>query len=139
MTKKINFSTIGFGVLFMTALAFSTQAVDAATYIYVTSSGQISSVSANNATEALAMAPNMAAHSGVMLTNGTPIQMPVQNIAQYGQYAYVNTSGTVVFISANSPAEALANATNIATHSGVILINSISDQALVGDTVTVVR
>ncbi len=74
MTKKINFSTIGFGVLFMTALAFSTQAVDAATYIYVTSSGQISSVSAN-----------------------------------------------------------------IATHSGVILINSISDQALVGDTVTVVR
>jgi hypothetical protein len=38
-------------------------------------------------------------------------------------YMYVTVSGSLATIRANSPAEALANAVNIASNSGVVLVN----------------
>ncbi len=47
-------------------------------------------------------------------------------------YAYVNTTGDVQTIDAATPNQAITTAPNIAVHSGVILINNLSDP-VVGD------
>ena len=44
-------------------------------------------------------------------------------IASAEKYLYVNTSGNLQNIEANNPTEAIAIASNIATHSGVMIAN----------------
>ena len=55
--------------------------------------------------------------------------------AQAATYAFVNNSGEVSIVSADSPAQALATAFNISIHSGVMLLQSQLD-AIVGDHVS---
>ena len=55
----------------------------------------------------------------------------VPSQAHAATYAFVNNSGEVSIVSANSPTEALANAFNISVHSGVMLLQS-QLNALVG-------
>ncbi len=51
-------------------------------------------------------------------------------------YAYVNASGDVSMVTAASPGVAIASAPNIATHSGVLLLDSTNDAEVVGDSVS---
>jgi hypothetical protein len=60
------------------------------------------------------------------------VAAPVAAMAQ--TYAYVNTSGEVRTMDADSASQALATAPNLAVHSGVMLIESSSDP-VVGDSV----
>ncbi len=50
-------------------------------------------------------------------------------------YAYVNTNGEVRTVEAADPNTAIITAPGISTHSGVMLINDVSDQ-VVGDNVS---
>lgn len=119
-----------------------------ATYMYVNQSGQVNTVIADSPAMAIATAPNIAPHSGVALVSNigtvpvtpTPVTPPVVvPPITYNQmtFAYVNTSGIVVTISANSAASAYANAVNIAPNSGVMLLgNTSGNSGVVGDHVS---
>ena len=61
------------------------------------------------------------------------VSAPLQ--AHAATYAFVNTSGEVSIIAAESPEQALMSAFNISIHSGVMLLQSQFD-AIVGDRVT---
>lgn len=61
------------------------------------------------------------------------VSAPLQ--AQAATYAFVNTSGEVSIVAADSPEQALMTAFNISIHSGVMLLQSQFD-AIVGDRVT---
>ncbi len=130
-------------ILAMPAISF------AATYMYVTQSGQVNTVIADSPAMAIANAPGIAAHSGVaivsnsgdvlgattLVTNFPVVTTPVT----YGvmTYAYVNQAGTVVTISANSSAAAYANAVGIDESSGVMLLSNTSgNNGVVGDHVS---
>lgn len=52
-------------------------------------------------------------------------------------YAYVNTAGEVRTMEASNPDQAIMTAPGIHLHSGVMLVDSSSDQAVVGDQVPV--
>jgi len=128
------------GLFVVTALSLGSYGVlNAATYQYVNTQGQLESISADSATEALRTASNLGSHSGVMLVSNVTVQVvtTTSNGSNSNWYMYVNDSGVVITLSANSPAEAFAKAVNLATHSGVMLINSSSDQGVVGDSVPV--
>lgn len=110
---------------------------NAATYEYIDSSGNTKTTTANTGSEALLNAPNLAVNSGVILVdqnNNTTYTYQSSNATQYG---YVNSSGVITSITANTATQALANAINISAHSGVILLNSTVDQNLIGDTLPV--
>lgn len=99
----------------------------AAAYQYVTTSGTLQTVSASSPTEALAIAPNIDSHSGVILLDGStvPLQfvpnIPAQTSGTH-LYQYVDINGSLRTVVADSPAQALMFATNIDPHSGVILL-----------------
>ena len=136
MTNKINIVS---GLLAMTVLTFGLLNVaGASTYEYVNTSGNISTVIADSASVALTTANNLAVHSGVIKTSRTDQKLNQPSNYDQGQttsYAYVNTSGEVIEVNANTSAQAFTNSDNIALHSGVMLINSASDESMVGDTV----
>jgi len=56
--------------------------------------------------------------------------LPVMSYA--ANYAFVNSSGEVSMVVANDANQAITTAYNIGVHSGVILLNSLSDNNLVG-------
>ncbi|OHA58096.1 MAG: hypothetical protein A2571_03590 [Candidatus Vogelbacteria bacterium RIFOXYD1_FULL_44_32] len=60
----------------------------------------------------------------------------VTSFAYAATYAYVNQSGEVSTVNADNGMTAIAIAPNIATHSGVILLNSQADNEIVGDGVS---
>jgi len=114
----------GFMVMAVPALA--------ATYQYVDTSGSLRTMTADNSAQALATAPNIAVHSGVMLVTGSPIVTNTTTTytgttytgtvsGDNEAYGYINTSGNFVTVVAKSPAEAML-ASDKATHSGVILV-----------------
>ncbi len=108
----------------------------AATYAYVNQSGQVNTVVASTPAQAIALAYNISAHSGVMLIDGSTGAVLG---ATYGTatYAYVNQAGTVIAISANSSADAFAKAIGIDENSGVMLLNNTSgNNGVVGDNVS---
>lgn len=110
----------------------------AATYQYVNTSGTISNTNAQSSAQAIATAPGISAHSGVMLTsqhmsNVTPTNYTYGQSTQYG---YINSSGMFTVVTANSSNNAFTDSVNIAQRSGVILINSQADRNMTGDTTT---
>lgn len=123
MTKKIN-NVLGIFVLTALSLGFTASA-QGATYHYVNTSGGISSVNASSSQEAIRIATNLAPHSGVILVDGNSTVVNTNNYNVQGDglyvYEYINTSGQVQSITANSPQEAIRMANNLATHSGVIV------------------
>jgi hypothetical protein len=113
----------------LTALAISALPVLAlaGTYQYVDVSGNLRSVEANSPTQAIAIAPNIASHSGVMLAGNstivTPVTIPTPIPSGTGSlYQYIDISGNLRTVRATSASMALATAPNIASHSGVMLI-----------------
>ena len=117
------------GFFVMTVLTLSFVFVsfsDAATYQFINTSDQISNVTANTPQEALTKAYRLGLHSGVMLVgNNTNVIadnqiIQIQSQGQY-RYLYINNLDQMVAINANTSTEAFAKATNISTHSGVML------------------
>ena len=51
-------------------------------------------------------------------------------------YAYVNQSGEVRMVTADTPTIAIATAPNIHVHSGVLLLDSAADNEVIGDSVS---
>lgn len=62
--KKITTASIALAISLLPVIAF------ASTYQYIDRNGTLRSVEANSPTQALAIAPNIALHSGVMLIAG---------------------------------------------------------------------
>jgi hypothetical protein len=115
--KKILFTMLMLGVV--TAIPVVTSA---ATYQYVDTNGNLATVTADNAAQAMTVA-NLGPHSGVMLVTGSPVvtnNFPITTNG--GTYLYVDIYGNLKTVVASSPAQALTLATNITTHSGVMLV-----------------
>jgi len=112
--------------LVVLGMLLSSSVASAATYLYANTSGNLQSIEANNPTEAMAIAPNIAVHSGVMLVSSTPLSIGgidgVVLSATSNIYLYVDTSGNLRTVVANNSTEAMAIAPNIAVHSGVMLV-----------------
>src|SRR3989344_833484 len=126
--NSIKASALTVAILAMILPAFSY----AATYAYVSQSGQVNTVVADTSASAIMNAPNISIHSGVMLVSasgGTGAVLGANTTTTtYGTktYAYVNQSGVVITISADSSAMAFANAVNIDENSGIMLLNNTS-------------
>lgn len=99
----------------------------AATYYYVNTHGSVSSVNAQNASTALATAPDIAPHSGVaidmgvMSTSSGSQSSSGNSTGTLHTYFYVDASGFTTSVVAPNPETAFALAANIAEHSGVAL------------------
>ncbi len=111
----------------------------AAQYHYVDTTGTVRTITADNATQAFALAVNIAPHSGVAVDTGvldsgdsvngsgsmnttTVVVVPNMTHAPVPNlYHYIDITGTVRNVTASSPAEAFALAVNIAPHSGVVV------------------
>lgn len=112
--------------------------VDAATYAYINSSGNLVYVQANSSDGAFTNSTNIAMHSGVMLIGSASTVSPVivNNQSFSTGYMYVNSFGTVIRVDANSSDGAFTNSANIAPHSGVMMINNTSEGDMVGSSVS---
>lgn len=117
--QKINILT-GFMAL---ALVILPTVSFANTYKFVDTSGNLQSVEANSATEALATAHPLALHSGVWLVEKTDSNtvIPTQTNGSGNYYLFVNTSGNLQGVWAPNASVALATAHPLAPHSGVWL------------------
>ena len=101
----------------------------AATYHYVSVEGDVEAVEANSAAEALMTAPNIHPNSGVAIDRGfleanDDVDVVVGGTGGADTYAYVDSTGQVRTITAQSPAAAIAGATNIHPQSGVAIVTS---------------
>lgn len=121
--KKFKTTLIALAISALPVLAL------ASTYQYVDTGGNLRSVEANSPTQALATAPNLHIHSGVMLVSGnaTVVQLPNTGTVVVGTgngsfYRYVDTNGNLRGVWATSAAAALVTAPNIGMHSGVMLV-----------------
>lgn len=95
----------------------------ASTYQYVSTSGNLQSIEAGSASTALATAPNLAVHSGVMLAGvGSTVNGGGTTNANTF-YQFIDVNGSVQSVNAASATAALT-APNIAPHSGVILVTT---------------
>jgi len=99
----------------------------AQTYQYVDTTGNLRIVVANTPSEAIAIAPNRDAHSGVIEVGVggegnalAPTTVPLSAFAK--TYQYVDTAGNLRLVVANSPSEAIATAENRMSNSGVMLV-----------------
>ncbi len=104
------------GLLLSSALLFPIASI-AAAYEYVNTNGNLETVVANDPSQALVTAPDIAPTSGVMLTSDPPATISSDPTA----YDYVNTSGSLESEVASSPIQALEQPTDKAPTSGVIL------------------
>lgn len=138
--KKIIKNSIKASVLAAVILAVGFPAFSyASTYAYVNQSGQVNTVIADTSAGAIAAAPGISLHSGVMLVSSTGVVLGTNTSATYGvkTYAYVNQAGTVIAISADSSALAFASAFGIDENSGVMLLSNTSgNNGVVGDHVS---
>lgn len=125
-TKPVALGTIA-AIAFL-ALVQGTIA-SAATYLYVTTSGDLSAVEADSAMEAINTAPNIASNSGVIMMDNyqalgddsTTASADVDTNSDDDTYAYVDQEGDVEYVEADSDSEALAESDNDAAHDSGVL------------------
>lgn len=148
MNNKINYSSISrktivtsslliFSLLIVTAFTVGLPSQShAASYGYVNTSGNVVEVFAGSVEGAFANSVNIAEHSGVILIDGqTSREMAGNQNPTYNHssgYMYVNDTGEVTHVNANTSSGAFTGSINISDRSGVMLINSISDSNMVG-------
>lgn len=63
------------------------------------------------------------------------VALGLPGLAQAALYAYVDNTGDVKAVTANDWMTAINTAPNISAHSGVLLLNTSSDQNIIGDQV----
>ncbi|MEX1014227.1 MAG: hypothetical protein WDZ80_03650 [Candidatus Paceibacterota bacterium] len=108
------------GLILFVTLMFSNIAF-AETYTYVNTSGDLQNIEASSPTEAINNATNRETDSGVMTASfNSGIVYGISTYTGSNVYWYVNTSDNLQTIIANSPTEAINNATNIKHDSGVM-------------------
>jgi major membrane immunogen (membrane-anchored lipoprotein) len=108
---KTTFAVLGAAILL-------SPAVMAATYSYVDAQGMVRSTQADSAAQALTVS-NIHPRSGVAIESGAMIGGSVDATnPDESMYAYVDTTGTIRMVSADSAAEALMTS-GIHPHSGV--------------------
>lgn len=131
------FSLVALVIVFVFSVV---HVASAATYQYVNSFGNLNTVTANSFDDAFTSATDRDVHSGMMVVSGSNSNTVGVNYSYNGpiQYGYVNADGFLVVVSADSSVDAFGEAANKSMYSGVILIDSSSDMALVGDRVMVV-
>ena len=98
----------------------------AASYDYVTTAQTLATVEANSPAQAIAIAPNIDPHSGVMVhRDGTPSLIFGANLGADGNnlYQYVDRSGNLRTVRADNPMQAMLIAPNIDPHSGVMIVS----------------
>jgi hypothetical protein len=133
--KNLNLIVTSFVILSTFVVAGVASVSEAATYLYVNDSGNVTSVDASSVSGAFTNSINIGTHSGVMLISNSNTVLP-ENTSFDSRYVYVNDTGTVTEVDANSSSGAFTNSINIADRSGVMLIDSISDSNTVGDSVS---
>ncbi len=69
------------------------------------------------------------------LLTAAVVAMGIPAISQAAMYAYVDSTGDVKAVIANDWMTAIDTAPNRYVHSGVLLLNSIADQSIIGDQV----
>lgn len=116
-------------LVFALALAALPMFSYAATYQYVDTAGEVEVVTANTADEAIAVAPNRMATSGVMVVSS--ISFGIGGIGGNGSldvdgdgtiaFQYVDVTGDVDMIEAVNAEQALVISPNRAEHNGVIM------------------
>lgn len=104
----------------MAAFAIVPASTFAATYAYVDTNANVSTVTANSAAEALTVS-NLAPTSGVMLLTGNSLIMSGFVPVSAETYKYVNIYGNVATVTANSAEQALL-VSDLAPTSGVMLV-----------------
>lgn len=93
----------------------------AATFQYVDTNGNLATVTADNAAQAL-LVPNLGLHSGVMLVTGVTTVVPGYVPNNNGTtYIYVDINGNLKTVVAANAAQALMVG-DLGPHSGVMLI-----------------
>jgi len=119
MNNKIK---IILGILVLTFVTLGFVGItEAATYNFINTSGKLGTIVANNPQEAINQAYQLGAHSGVILVFTANSNQPNLGEGSF-IYQYVNTSGSLITIRANSPKDAFAKAYELGIHSGVILV-----------------
>jgi hypothetical protein len=136
--KKIKLISGLFGFVLIFALTFVSfsSVSEAASYGYINTSGNLVYVEANSFTDAFAKSSNIAMHSGVILVGYSNVfypNIPQPNLGNITGYLYVNDSGVVTWVDANTSAGAFFGSVDIANHSGVMSVSSNSDANLIGD------
>ena len=94
------------------------------TYHFIDTSGNMQSMEAGSPAEALATAPHLGIHSGVMLIgqggSNARISMNSTNFGHF--YHFIDTNGDLQGMWAASASVALATAPHLGIHSGVMLV-----------------
>jgi len=100
------------------------------TYHFVDTSGDLQSINADSSNRALATAPELGVHSGVVLISEGGIggaALPDDNTSTHSSsdnyYQFINTSGDIQGLWASSPSIALNTAYQLGIHSGVVLVD----------------
>lgn len=135
MKKLQLFSLMSVAMLLALTVYGLPKNVDAATYAYINSSGNLVYVQANSSDGAFTNSTNIATHSGVMLVSSVG-SVIVNNPNYSSGYMYVNEFGNVIRVNADSASGAFTNSTNIAPRSGVMMINNTYEGNMVGDHVS---
>ncbi len=115
----------------LTAMLSFAPILFAATFQYVDTSGNLQTILSENASVALATAPNIASDSGVISSIIVPTNtvvtspsnaggLPLKTSCGQNLFVYINTSGIISTVSAPSATVALSTAPNIASDSGVM-------------------
>lgn len=103
------------------ALAISPAYADEV-YLYVDTSGSLSTEIADSPQEAINDAENIAMHSGVMVVEEAEASLLSVLDDEEQTYLYVDVSGTMQTVVAESPQAAIMEASDIAPNSGVLLL-----------------
>ena len=133
---KTNTNTIAKSITMGSVAAFaflgmvSASLANAATYLYVTSTGELNTVEADTASMAIMTAPNIAYNSGVievdeyneLAENDATVNGNTSaNNNDEEDYAYVDAEGDVEYVEADSDSEALAESDNDAAYNSGVL------------------
>ncbi|MAQ59135.1 hypothetical protein CL638_00250 [bacterium] len=110
----------------------SASLANAATYLYVSTSGSLEEVEANTATEAINTAPDIMYNSGVILKSQfegmDESDSTTSSSDDDASYAYVDESGDVEYVDADSDDEALEESEDdAADDSGVLNTEEFDD------------
>ena len=116
LNKKILPLTLALSLFaFMVNVASAEQ-----TYLYVTNSSGLAYQVANSPEEAILKASNRDPNSGVMLVSDASLNSGVSNNNDLKTYYYVNIYGNLESINAANPIQAIMQAENRDSNSGVI-------------------
>jgi hypothetical protein len=133
-TKTLKTLTYTTGFLAMLSIGFfgASAVLADTTYLYVTTSGEVKTVQADNADEAMMNATDRDPNSGVMAATQYEDPVPTTTnttASDEDEYLYVDEDGNIAAEDAATPMEAITEADDIMDNSGVIAADEYEDLA----------